>query len=143
MTKLSELPDEELSRWIAEKMEPLDRKRFQCHAAKTDCIREFHDDSPKEWWRRDREQSYDESYMKPDAPWQPRSINEPEICLRLLKHPGFVSLNLLLPEAKYEACFCGETEHHDECGAKMETTLNTRFERAIAEAFALANGWKP
>ncbi len=105
---------DELSRWIAEKMEPVALATGQT-----------------DWWQYQR---HNEDTRRP------RPYDDPEIAMRLLNHDGFVSLNFLEPGV-YEAIFCGEDVHTDQCGDKMATSQSTAPERAIAEAFALANGW--
>lgn len=117
---LLHVSDEQLSRMIAEHLEPMPEgvsiAEYGVHG--------------KGCWRK--------SY---NGQWETRDmVNDPAMTVTLLAHHGFVSLNFIEDGAKfYEACFCGESSHSEECGAKMETATNTRLGRAVAEAYALAN----
>ncbi len=114
-------PDEELSRWIAEK---LGWKRGSVVAV-------F---------------SY-EGWYDPEGHFQvddPDMVNDPAMTVTLIKHHKFVSLNCLDDEpCEYEATFCKSETHSVEGCNDFATAFAETPERAVAEAWAMANGWNP
>lgn len=130
---ISEVSDQELSRWIAEKLEPEPEK-----------INE-HGDSRGGWWLWCYQHRLHGTEIVDTGKWQPRNVvNDPALTVKLIEHSGFVSL-FLLEDGKepciYHAEFCGAVSHSLDCGENMRVASNPDPGRAIAEAFALANGW--
>lgn len=75
-----------------------------------------------------------------DAKPLPDFLADPACTVMLMERPGFVSLNFISEEYVYEAEFCGEQEHSDNCGARMETRTDKKLGRAVALAYVAAFG---
>ena len=122
MTSISSLTKEELSRWIAEKMEPLATVKW---VADKSCL--FWD-STGGWWK-----TYQGSFTQ--VATQPSPYDDPEIVMRLLKKERFIGVvqGFGSDYGKYSATFSSVA------GTQVSGWCNS-LERAIAEAFALANG---
>ena len=125
---INDLTDGQLSRWIAEKLEPLES-----------LPKENVSPSPLGFWHRPRVftgHTFDHS-------WQPRDmVNDPAMTVMLLANRKFVSLNQIedCDEGPWEACFCKHAQHSIACEA-FATVMADTMQRAVAEAFALANGF--
>ena len=121
MTPISSLAKDELSRWIADKMEPKPKRDIETVRGQK---------SKYGWWRIEVEH----------WSWEPCPYDDPEIAMRLLKwlienglKPYFIHLNV---GGKSTRLLCASVNGEGSC-------MDGDLDRAIAESFALANGWKP
>ena len=125
------MSDAELSRWIAEKLEPKPApQKYSSNKFKYWLF-----DSP-----------CGESQAIVDC--RPRDmVNDPAMLKMMTGLPGFISLDHVSDVEDgsfYEASFCGAETHSPDCGAKIETAQHpTEPQKATALAFYKANGGTP
>ena len=128
---MTDFSDEQLSRWIAEKLEPLSTLPNE-----DDCDHADMEAFPTEYWLASYRMSRVTCMHVPS--WEPRDmVNDPAMTVMLLEKMPEPSLWL---ESNP-----GDAVKIWGCSADMSTNLDNgwsdRIGRAVAESFALAHGW--
>jgi len=141
--KISELSDETLSRWIAEKLGWV----LRVHAG-TGTV--FDDEDVACLYP--LKQSYEiELWHRPECKCParvllgvcigallPDMVSDTAMTVMLMEKDSFVSVTL--DEGVYYVDFCGRDHHNENCD-DFHSADSSKLGRAVAEAFALANGW--
>ncbi len=149
---IAELSKDELSRFIAEKMEPKPVEVGGYYDS-TSCVNRIANGTNKQkykgqsilnWWawRDDWRYPNDHTIPVQSGDWQPRPYDDPEIAMRLLKwllfHPDLLAL---IDHAEFEVTVREAAWNRGIRGGFI-LPIRDNFEQAIAQAVALALGWK-